>query len=174
MSGYRMKDIAGYEGRYAITDDGRVWSYGSKRWLKPALDGSNYKKVCLYTYETPKDYRNIKVHTLVANAFCEKREGAGEVNHIDGNKHNNAASNLEWVTSSENKAHAWSIGLRGGDDDGLVQHHKSRRKFDRDAVITIRQMKEAGWSARQISKISGVNVTSVFKIANGKSYKEVV
>lgn len=46
-----------------------------------------------------------RVHRLVAMAFCEKAEGKEYVNHIDENKQNNRADNLEWVTNSENAKH---------------------------------------------------------------------
>lgn len=173
MSGYRIKDIEGYEGRYAVTDDGRVWSYGRNMWLKPIVEHTGYLRVSLYSGETPKDYTNFKVHRLVANAFHGKMQGL-EVNHIDGDKSNNSVANLEWVTSSENKRHAWQIGLRGGESDGLVKHHRKSRRLSRDAVVTIRQMKEAGWSAQAISNIAGINRTSVFKVVSRNSYKEVV
>lgn len=52
------------------------------------------------------------VHRLVAMAFVKGMVSGKEVNHIDGNKRNNAASNLEWVTKSENQLHAYKIGLR--------------------------------------------------------------
>lgn len=54
------------------------------------------------------------VHTLVAETFVHNPDPENKkyVNHIDGNKHNNAASNLEWVTSGENQEHAYRIGLR--------------------------------------------------------------
>ena len=173
MSGYIGNDIAGYEGRYAVTESGRVWSYFANKWLKPVQGHTGYMHVCLYSGETPKDYLCKKVHRLVAETFLGGGDGL-EVNHIDGDKSNNALSNLEWVTSSENKRHAWAIGLRGGADDGLVKHHRKSRRLSRDAVITIRQMKQDGWSAGKIAKIAGINRTSVFKIANGQSYKEVV
>lgn len=173
MSGYRIKDIEGYEGRYAVTDDGRVWSYFANKWLKPMVEHTGYMRVCLYSGETPKDYVGKKVHRLVAEAFLGKHDNL-EVNHIDGCKSNNALSNLEWLTSSDNKRHAWEIGLRGGESDGLVKHHRKSRRLSRDAVITIRQMKREGWSAGKIAKIAGINRASVFKIANGQSYKEVV
>lgn len=51
----------------------------------------------------------LKIHRLVAHAFCEGfSEIRNTVNHIDGNKFNNKASNLEWVSQSENNKHAYT------------------------------------------------------------------
>jgi hypothetical protein len=107
-----MKDIVGYEGLYAVTEDGIVWAYPKKsrnhgRWLKEAIDRCGYAYVGLYK---AGKITKLKVHRLVAQAYlvaCDKPH----VNHKDGNKLNNCASNLEWVTPKENKIHAFKIGL---------------------------------------------------------------
>lgn len=51
------------------------------------------------------------LHRAIACTFCENPNGYKEVNHKDGNKKNNCASNLEWVTRSMNVKHAWDNGL---------------------------------------------------------------
>lgn len=51
------------------------------------------------------------LHRLVASVWCEKPDDANQVNHIDGNKGNNSAENLEWVSASENMQHGIKTGL---------------------------------------------------------------
>jgi len=57
------------------------------------------------------DNINYRLHRIVAQTFIENPENKEQVNHIDGNKLNNAVSNLEWVTNKENQIHKFQIGL---------------------------------------------------------------
>jgi hypothetical protein len=99
-----MVDIIGYEGLYAITSCGKVWSYKYKKFLKPGRcnDKNPYQKVYLYdNYKRKICY----VHQLVAQAYLENPYGYKEVNHKDENKLNNCVSNLEWCSRLYNNTY---------------------------------------------------------------------
>lgn len=95
------KPILEYEGLYEISDDGKVWSCISHKYLKPKLN-KGYEQVNLYKEKVCKSF---SVHRLVALAFIPNPENKREINHIDENKLNNSVENLEWVTSKENANH---------------------------------------------------------------------
>ena len=98
--------VQGFEGLYEVSSHGRVRN--NRKVMKVYVINSGY--ACL---KLVKDgvRTSVLVHRLVAQAFCTKSEDAIEVNHIDGNKSNNAASNLEWCSSSQNTQHALTLGL---------------------------------------------------------------
>ena len=73
-----------------------------KNYYKIRLRSDNFEPV------------NFTVHRLVAELFCEKPEGMNQVDHIDGNKHNNHYTNLEWVNNSINQKRAYAMGLNLG------------------------------------------------------------
>lgn len=94
-----MRDIKGFEGRYAVTSCGRIWSYRSKRFLKPGKDKDGYLFVMLGK-GNPR-----KVHRLVAEAYIPNPDNLKEVNHIDKNRQNNCLQNLEWCNRRQNNIH---------------------------------------------------------------------
>ncbi len=117
----KWKDIKGYEGLYQVSNLGRVRSLDHERrngkntkYLQKGKILSNYKgqiyyQVILYKNKTKGRFL---VHRLVAEAFVPNPNSKEQVNHIDGDKHNNNANNLEWVTRRENQIHAYNYGLQ--------------------------------------------------------------
>ena len=104
------KDIEGYEGRYQVSNLGRIRSIphttistsGKKRpfqgkILRTHILSSGYRSVCVR-----KPNKRILVHRAVAIAFVPGYFDGAQVNHKDENKRNNRVDNLEWVTAKEN------------------------------------------------------------------------
>lgn len=111
LLGEIWKDIPGYEGLYQVSNFGRVKSLnfgrtGVHRVLKIQKYPNKYTKVDL-RHNGIIHTRNI--HRLVAESFIPNPENKTDVNHIDGDKHNNRVENLEWVTRSENMKHCKEI-----------------------------------------------------------------
>lgn len=107
-----MITLPGFE-KYLIYEDGRIWSKSKKCFMKPSLTLDGYPQSVFINAFSKNGYRqSIKIHRLIALAYCENPNGYKEVNHKDGNKLNNHASNLEWVSRSENLRHCHALGLR--------------------------------------------------------------
>lgn len=98
-----MVDIKGYEGLYAVTSCGRVWSYRSKKFLKPMKEKSGYLRVDL-RLNNKHDYHFI--HRLVAEAYIPNPAALPQVNHKDEVKSHNYINNLEWCDAQYNKAYS--------------------------------------------------------------------
>lgn len=94
-----MKDIKGYEGLYAITSCGKVWSYRRKKFLSPVKNNDGYLHVHLCKDGKPKDF---KIHRLVAEAYIPNPDNLKDVDHINGNKEHNYINNLQWMTHEDN------------------------------------------------------------------------
>jgi hypothetical protein len=122
MTAENWKDIPGYEGRYQVSDLGRVKSlsrmqrclnHGREnfyRTLEQILaqhpQHGGYLQIGLWLNNKRKA---VTVHGLVARAFVV---GTGEtINHIDGIKAHNSATNLEWISQRGNHLHAVKLGL---------------------------------------------------------------
>ena len=104
MSWRKIKDYPDYK----VSSDGRVRSLKTGTNMKPSISNAGYLMVKLFD---GKRHRPKAIHRLVAETFCNGYKPGFEVNHLDGNKHNNSASNLEWCSHSENTRHAIDSGL---------------------------------------------------------------
>lgn len=102
------KDIKNFEGKYQISNLGRVKSLnyagtGKAHILKNRYDGHGYPQISLGRN------KQMRVHRLVAEAFIYNPQNKPYVNHIDGNKTNNKVENLEWCTPAENTQHLVNV-----------------------------------------------------------------
>ena len=94
-----MKDVKNYEGLYAVTSCGKIWSYKYKKFLKPEDNGHGYLRVKLCKDGKEKKYM---IHRLVAEAYLPNHENLPQVDHIDENKTHNYLNNLQWITNRDN------------------------------------------------------------------------
>jgi hypothetical protein len=93
---------------YEVSNLGYVKSKLTGKVLKLSYDKRGYQRVALYRDGLKK---TISMHRVVALNFIKNLENKAQVNHIDGNKQNNYANNLEWNTCQENIIHANANGL---------------------------------------------------------------
>ena len=105
------RDVKGYEGLYQVSNMGLVKSLGRKdrfgrvikeRILEPAVTHNGYLRVGLHVDGKRK---MLRVHRLVCEAFHENPDNKSEVNHVNEDKTDNRACNLEWSTRTENCNH---------------------------------------------------------------------
>lgn len=109
----------------------------------------------------------LVVHRLVAMAFIGPWEDGMYVNHIDGNKANNRASNLEYVTPLQNSQHAKEKGLytyRG-------ENHDNSRLTNKDVRKICKLFGKMSMSS--IAKIYKIHPSAINNIKNGRSWAHV-
>lgn len=102
------KDIPDYEGLYQVSNLGKIRSCKNNKVRKQVKQKSGYMRIILTKNSKQKA---TSVHILVAKCFVKNQNNYRYVNHVDGDKTNNKANNLEWVTASQNMKHALETGL---------------------------------------------------------------
>lgn len=119
---------------YYVSDLGRVKSVskrtGEEKQMSIKDHGIPYLMINLSGVDGKQHHL---LHRLLAIAFIPNPENKATVNHKDGNKRNNALSNLEWSTHSEQNVHASRLGLKKFNGE-----HHSQCKLTEPQVIEIR------------------------------------
>lgn len=144
-----------------VSNFGRIRSHHGKI-RKTVISQNGYVRVGLKKLGA-KNTSYVTVHRLVAMCFCYGFSHGMTVNHIDGNKQNNAASNLEWVTLKHNILHAISSGLRKPNYPRPKIPHE-----DRDKILALRAL---GKSNQEIGVIYGVSRSAINHFVNGRKHR---
>lgn len=141
---------------YTVTKNGEVYNNVTGRKLKPQPNGKGYLRI--------KIENNLEfIHRLVAEKYIPNPENKPQVNHKDGNKLNNCADNLEWVTNLENRAHAVSHNL----------HLKGEKcpwaKLTQKDVDFIRNHTE--YNSNELARIFGISSSHIRAIRRKDTWK---
>lgn len=156
-----FREIDGFPD-YEISNLGRVCSFKGRypKILKPYKNRYGYLTVTLC-----HDGKMVtkKVHRLVAEAFVPNPENKPEVNHIDEDKENNVAENLEWVMRRENVNH----------DTGIKRSAEAllnRKDLSKPVVqYTTGGVFLAEYSSiREAERVTGIFHTSICQACRGK------
>ena len=137
----------GFDG-YEITEDGRVLSLKSGKWLKPKIDKYGY---AVYTlFQNGKAYYRT-AHRLVASTFIPNPKGLPCVNHINENKLDNRVENLEWCTVRQNNTH------------GTRNERMSRSKCHRPVIQTLDSEERRYQGVKAASRKTGIAHSQISK-----------
>lgn len=159
-------DVNGHEGCYQVSNLGRIKSLPFKysptlKILKPCLLKIGYNEVNL---RGEKHY----IHRLVAQHFIDNPENKPEVNHKKGIKIDNRASELEWVTKSEQLIHSHRVLNRKTPDFRGTKSPNS--KLNEFQIRIIKRMK-GDFFLREIADIFNISLQGIHRILNNKTYK---
>lgn len=175
----QRKSIVGFEGLYQVSENGFVVSMKRQRALRGGKTAKVAERV-LKTGNSKGGYKTVtlskdgktttlKLHRLVAEYFIPNPENKKTVNHKDGDKSNNAKSNLEWSTQSENHTHAYQTGLRvstKGENHG-------RSKLTKDDVFEIRRLLSEGVKQTEIADKFKVRPMVISRIHRRETWNHI-
>lgn len=159
------KDAPGIESKYEISNQGRLRNKSTGVIRKNVDNGRGYFKFPVMVNRKNTSYY---IHRLVAMAFVPNPQSLDTVNHIDGNKQNNNADNLEWCSQKENVHHVIKTGIF----DPVTNYI-----FDAEAVRFIRnnykpRCKEFGMKA--LAAKFNCNPKTIRFVVDNKTYKEIL
>lgn len=161
------KDIPGYEEYYEASNTGLIRRKAYIMKCSLTKDGYPAITLCGGGKQT-----NKTIHRIVAELFVENPENKKQVNHKDGIKVNAFASNLEWVTPSENVIHALELGLK--DKNWQDGEKNISSKLTKNQVLDIRE-KCKTMKISQVHKLFYPNLhyNTIYKIQKNKLWKSL-
>lgn len=179
------KEVESKGVRWLVTSHGRVrvpahsYTYLRTRNGKRQEFSASWPERNIAPYKTKGGYlevaaqangRRVKhlVHRLIGMAFVPGYAPDLTINHIDGDKLNNALVNLEWVSLARNTQHQWETGLVD-----LRGDNNPSKKLTSKQVVYIRRLLAQGIPAHALSVVAGVSISLVALIRDGKRWPTV-
>jgi len=167
-----FKEIPGYDGRYLINEKGEVWSVAARRLMSQQWDEKHPYPWLLLRCSDGK-LRTVAVHRMMGRTWLElppgligSKKGEYCINHKDGNKQNNNATNLEWITCEENVRHAWITGLNQS-----AGEKSSNTKLKSAEVRRIRKDFISGKSLSSLANEYKMSVQGIHDICRFRRWK---
>lgn len=173
------KDIPRFEGCYQVSNYGRIKSLArfdySTRFLKerikrPCYDKDGYLIISLGCAKKNIKPKTYKIHQLVAKAFIPNPNDLPEINHIDEDKTNNRADNLEWCTTKYNLTYGHRLDCARGE-------RNSKHKLTEKQVLEIRRIYKKGdleYGQNALAKKYGVSHPSIASIVKNETWKHLL
>jgi hypothetical protein len=179
----QWKRVEGFPA-YDVSNRGRVRSYYRRgrgahiadtpqRILKPVPLTTGYLSVGL---RKNGELTTTRIHKMVALAFLPLADSSLQLNHKDGNKSNNTAENLEWVTARQNVRHYLNV-LGGAIANNFKEQQGEKNhqaKLTDSQAVTIRALYSTGeYSHREIAKMYGVSKPTVGRIIRRQTWTHI-
>ena len=165
----QWKDVKGWEGKYQISNFGRLKSIlknknGKIRSVKNRHGWYLTVPLCCNCHR-----ETVRIHRLVAEAFIPNLHKYPEVNHKDGNKQNNNVENLEWCTRAMNMRHAIKMNPR------IIKNMVNYNRFLKTKTILQYNLKgdylAAYPNAVEAHKSTGVCHRNILQVASQDEYR---
>lgn len=183
----KINELKGFEEckGYSVSDDGKVYSHFKRHdqlWIlteepyRELTQGTNNKGYKTVRLSCGNKKRSARVHKLVALAYISNPENLPQVDHLDGDKNNNCACNLEWVTGKENHRRKCEKGLNVV-IKGKQHYSKKYKEGEHHGCVPVLQIDECNnvvaeyKSLRLAEKATGIHYTSISKVIHGSLEK---
>jgi hypothetical protein len=156
--------LIGFKFKYEVSNKGRIRNQYGRYLCGPKLSSKGYLRVNLRLENgEPKVFY---LHQIIASIFVQNKNNKEQVNHKDGNKLNNKACNLEWVTNQENRDHAVKHGLHA--------RGEVCSKFTNENIIEIRRLYDNKiLSQYKIAKLFNSRQQTISKIVRREAWKHI-
>lgn len=168
--------IPDYEGLYEMDRAGNVYAVFAFRLLKPGrLNSTRMHPQSYVTTVLTKDGvgKTRTIHRLLMLTFNPiENSRQMEVNHIDGNRSNNALSNLEWCTHSENMKHSHYV-LKNFMKGQAHGEQVGGAKLTAEKVLEIRRLCSGGVARKDLARQFGVTTVMIGHIVRRRYWKHI-